>query len=270
MRKNFYRLLLLPLVFFIVSSCQQDEGKRMFSDAKQLWELNKYDEAIQNFIALTKAFPEHQLVDDSLFFIAKIYDLYLNEPDQAIRFYRSLSKKFERSEFQYPTMLNLARIYSNQGDVGKRKAVLIYLKIQKETTPDENWAKNQLKLANLYLDLKRYELARVETKRLIISLPQSKQIASAYHLIGQSYNLEGNKELAILAFSEADQKFDYSRTSLPSAISLADIYEEIGQFQSAITVYKSIITRLNKSEVFYQLAMEKIDKLVNRQKRTNT
>ena len=264
------KILAILISCLILAACQTDEGERMFEEALELSNAGKHDEAIQNFIALTKAFPNHHLLDDSLFWIANINEHYLDDPDQAIRFYRSLNKQFENSEYRYQSMIGLARVYIDQGDGGKRKAVRIYQRIKKIELPAEEKQKNQYQLAQLFLELKEYEKARIELKNLILDHEKSRFVSKAYHLIGSSYYLEGKKKLAEITFLETDRKFNHSRESLASAISLADIYEELDNLQSAIKVYDSIIKRLEITEVYYHLAKDRIERLKSRLKKTNT
>lgn len=253
-----------------ISGCQREEGGVMFSQAIQLWEEEKYDESIQNFIALTKAFPEHELVDDALFWIANIYDQYLNEPKQAIRFYRSLNKSFESSPHYYKSMLKLALVYERQGDDDKRRAIRIYEKLQKLTpvTEEGQWVDNQYRLAKMHFELKQYEKCRIELKNLILKYPNSNFVAKAYYLIGYAYYVEGNLRMAEITFLETDKKFNYSRESLSSAISLADVYEELGQIRPAIAVYKKIINRLDSKEEIYSSFRGRVERLESRLKKT--
>ncbi len=267
-------ILIVLLSFLLMSSsCRRDEGHKMYDQGMALWKSEKYEEAIQNFIALTTAFPSHELVDDSLFWIANIYEHYLANPKQAVRFYRSLNNKFKKSDYSFQSMLGLARVRALQGDEGKRKAIRIYRKLQKQQDlrlSVEEWEQNQLRLANLLFELRNYEQARVELKRLILERPKSENVPKAYHSIGRSYYVEGNLDLARITFLEADHKFGYKKVSLSSALSLADIYEEAGQLKSAIAVYKTILNRLENKEVFYQLASDRIKKLKLRLKKTKT
>ena len=112
-------VILLFVCLVQISSCQRDEAQQMFDRGLELWETKKYDESIQNFIALTKAFPEHHLVDDSLFWIANIYEHYIKDSKQAVRFYRSLTNKFESSDYYLKSMVGLARVRALEGDEGK-------------------------------------------------------------------------------------------------------------------------------------------------------
>lgn len=245
----------------------------MFDGGLQMWKEAKYEESIQNLIALTKAFPEHHLVDDSLFWIANIYEHYLENPDQAVRFYRSLTTVYEESEYLYQSLVGLARVRSQQGDEGKRKAIRIYMKLQNENLDQvepAQWESNQLQLAQLLFDLSNYEQMRVELKRLLHENNQSEFGAKAYYLIGKSYQLEDKLELAELAYLEADSKFRHQKAALSSALSLADIYEATGQLNKAIAVYESILNRLERREIFYQLANNRIQKLRLRVKQTKT
>ncbi|MBU2648112.1 tetratricopeptide repeat protein [bacterium] len=270
----FRRLMLLLVASLIfIQGCQRDEAQRIFDKGLSLWEDEKYDEAIQNFVTLTNAFPEHPLVDDSLFWIANIYEHYLNNPEQTIRFYRSLTSRFENSEYQLRSMIGLGRVRALQGEEGKRKAVRIFRKLQKHPELIQNsdeWVKNQFRLVELFFDLKQYEQARIECKQVILKKTDSKSEAKAYYLIGSSYLLEGNTELAKITFQEVERKFGFNKVSLASAISLADIYEQNGELSLAIAVYQTLLERLQRKEVFYQLANDRIQKLNLRLKKTKT
>ncbi len=264
-------MLLIGLLFS--PGCQRDEAQRIFDKGLTLWEDEKYDEAIQNFVALTKAFPEHHLVDDSLFWIANIYEHYLKNPEQTIRFYRYLTGKFENSEFQFKSMVGLGRVRALQGDEGKRKAIRIFRKLQKHPEMIQNekkWVENQFRLIDLYFELKEYEQTRIELKQVILKETGAKSDSKAYYLIGRSYLLEGKTELAKITFLEVDRKFGFKRVSLDSAIILADIYEQNGELRSAIAVYDTILKRLERKEVFYQLANDRKKKLNLRLKKTKT
>ncbi len=264
--------VLLFLIALLVS-CQKDEAQRMFDSGMELWKQQKYEDSIQNFIALTKAFPEHHLVDDSLFWIANIYEHFVKNPDQAVRFYRSLNTTFENSDYHISAMLGLARMRAMQGDEGKRRAIRILMKLQKQSSPplaDELWEQNQLQLAQLFFELKNFDQARAELKRLIFEKPESGNVPLAYYQIGMYFLEEGHLELAKLTFIEADKKFKHRKEALSSALSLAAIYEESGQLNEAIQIYESILNRLEKKEVFYQLANNRIKKLKSRVKKTKT
>ena len=255
-----------------ITSCQRDEAQQIFDRGLTLWETKKYDESIQNFIALTKAFPEHHLVDDSLFWIANIYEHYLKDSKQAVRFYRSLTIKFESSDYYLKSMVGLARVRALEGDEGKRKAIRIYRKLQKKPAIHEGkeWTENQLQLAGLFFDLKQFKQARIELKRLIVEKPQSKLLPRAYYKLGRSYYLEGKIDLARITFLETEQKYEFQKASLDSAINLADIYEESGELESAIKVYQTILNRLEEKEVYYQMAVNRMKKLRSRLRKTIT
>lgn len=268
MKNNFIGILIITLL--ALSGCQKDEASKMFDNAVTLWEQKKYEEANQNFIALTKAFPDHGLVDDSLFWIANIYELYLNSPEESIRYYRSLTKRFENSDYFYQSMARLAGIYKTKDDEGLRKALLIYRKLLKRAPSEKEWEKMKVNLANVYFKLKYYEQSRSAFKKLINKTKDEELIARAYYSIGYSYYIEGKMELAKISFQETEKRYNYSKRSLSSAIHLADIYEDEGDLQSAVDVYESILKRLDQNEVLYQMAKGRISKLKNRLIKTHT
>ena len=264
--------ILLLACLLLVASCQNQGGRRMFDEAMVMWQEGRHEEAVQNFIALTKAYPEDPLVDDAVFWIANIYEHYLKNTTQAIRYYRSLTKGFENSEYYYPSMLGLARCYAVEGKESKegiRKAILIYQKLTESKLDAEDEAQIYYNLAQLYFETKQYEQTRLSLKKLITRSPKSPLAPRAYHLIGFSYYLEGKLDLAEATYVETERSFEQSKASLDSAISLADIYEDQDRLAEAIEVYNSIIVRLKSDEIFFQLANSRIAKLKTRLKQTN-
>ena len=213
MRKSRVWLFLLFLLFLTVGSCQKNQGKKLFDEALAFWEQNRYEEAVQNLIILTKTYPNHYLIDDSLFWIGNIYDHYLKKPEQAIRYYRLLNKNFETSDYINKSMYSLARIYLNQGDDGLRKALLIYQKLLKLDLTEEEWEKHQFSLAEIYFQLRYFEQGRVVLKELLQKGKNSELVHKAYYLIGNSYYREGRPDLTELYFLEAEKKFNHSKKS---------------------------------------------------------
>ena len=224
---------------------------------------------MQNFTALATAYPDHELVDDSLFWVANLYEHYLSNNEQAIRYYRSLTKRYEDSEYYFQAMAGLARVYAQRGDEGRQKALLIYQKLQKSHLPMQQASENQIRLAEIYLHFEQYGKARVELKRLIEQAPNSDYVPRAYHLIGLSFHREGRRDLAEITYLEVDQRYDFSKTTIASALSLAQLYEESDRLQSAIAMYESILKRLDRQEVFYLLANDRIKKLRDRRRFTS-
>ena len=268
---SFRVIALTAVCLLLFSSCQRNRDRRFFDEALALWEQEKYEEAIQNFVIFTKSYPEHNLVDDSLFWIANIYEHYVKDHKQAIRFYRLLLKRFENSEYVKRSMSGLARIYLDQGSEDSlRKALLIFQKFQRSVETATEWEKNQYQLAQIYMRLKRYEQARSTLKELIRQRGSSELIHKAYYLIGSAYFMEGRQDLTEPAYLEAEKRFDHSRQSLTTAIRLANIYEEQGHLQSAIKVYRTILNRLEKGEMFYQLVKYRVARLHSRLRKTNT
>ena len=268
MQKSLKTKLLLLAWLLLAASCQNQGGRRMFDEAMVMWQEGRHEEAVQNFIALTKAYPENDLVDDSMFWIANLYEHYLKDKEQAIRYYRSLTRD-ENSEYMLPALKGLARVYESQGGDARKKAQLIYQKLQTLPLAPEEFTKNQLRLAELYLEFREFEKCRAELKKLLSANPNTKLTPRAYHLIGLGYYIEGQREMAEVAFLEVDKKFQYSRPTLDSAMSLAQLYEERDQLDQAIIVYESILNRLDGREVFYQLANDRIRKLRSRQRQTS-
>jgi len=270
MAKSKIWLFLLLLLFLMIGSCQKNQGKKLFDEALVFWEQNRYEEAVQNLIILTKTYPDHYLIDDSLFWIGNIYDHYLKKPEQAIRYYRLLNKKFEASEYINKSMHSLARIYLDQGDDGLRKTLLIYQKLLKLDLTEEEWEKHQFSLAEIYFQLRYFEQGRVVLKELLQKRENSEIAHKAYYLIGNSYYREGRPDLTELSFLEAEKKFNHSKKSLTTAISLANIYEEQGHLQSAIETYQTILDRLKPNEMFFQLALSRMAGLKARLNKTHT
>jgi TolA-binding protein len=266
-------LIVIVLCGSLTASCRRDEARQIFDRGLAFWQAEKHDEAVQSLIALTKAFPEHPLVDDALFWIANIYEHYLNDNKQTVRYYLLLTSHYEDSQYYQRALIGLARVRSQEGEEGKLRAIRIYRKLQSQLTVTANetaWEKNQLRLAQLFMELEQYEQARAELKQLILKSQVADFVARAYYLIGRSYVMQGQPELAKIAFLDAERKFGLQKIALAAAFSLADIYEQSGELSTAVAIYESVLERLERSEVFYQLADDRIKKLKLRLRQTNT
>ena len=256
-------LLIIVLSFYLATCTNVKEAEDLFNRAILLWEKMEYDEAIEHFITLTKLHPSSHLVDDSLYFIANIYHIHLNENKQAIRYYRYLNKRFSDSEFYADSLKNLASLHvHNKDDIDK--AIRIYRTIQEEFPAGENFVENQIEIAKLMIRKNDFGIARAELKKLIENDQSKQNKAIAYSLIGFSYYQEGKIELARLAYQAAQQFDKVGQTKWYSAINLAGIYEEEGDLKQSLDTFENLLSKVEQDELMYILVQKRIKKIQSR------
>ena len=249
-------LLFVLAAVFLSGGCTRNEDSELFNEAVEFWKNEEYENSIQNFITLTKTHPNSRLTDDSLFWIAGIYNHYLQEPQQAIRYYRALSKKRD-SEYYKDAMRELADIYLNSNTENRNRAILIYRKLQSLDLDVEKWEENQYRIVNYYLDSGDYELARVELKKFAERTNDPAWLMQIYRLIGFSYYIEGNLALAEKTYREAFEKFPEADTGL----NLVNIYQETQKLDRALSVLKALQANVTLDPPVKKLLEKQIENL---------
>lgn len=88
--------------------------KSLFNGAKGLMNSKQYLEAIQQFAAIEKEYPQHSYADDARLWAAEAYD-NLNQPDDVVRLLNDLPDRYPEGDMAHEALWRLARMaYQNQ------------------------------------------------------------------------------------------------------------------------------------------------------------
>lgn len=236
------KLCLAVMSLFLFSSCFQQEAETIYKKALQAWDEGRYEEATQNFIAVARFHADQPLADDSLFWAANIYDLYMDEPSNAIRYYEALQKKYQKSPYILQTINNLVRIYKDGERDHQYRALELEVRKRALLEGTDQISQSFYDQAKLHIQLHQNSQARAVLKQLIIEHPDSNLVSAAYALIGYSFYSEHQYELAKLAFKAAYKNEETPLNNLVATVRLADFYEDQGQLSQAIAYYQEAIS----------------------------
>ena len=232
----------------------------MFDRAIQLWKKGSNEEAVQHFIALTKAYPNHGLVEDALFWVANLYHYKLKEPEQAVHFYKLLQKR-PQSVYYSRSLFQLAEIYLENKE--EEKAIFIYQQLQKQD--DENVDKVRYLLSKAYFSLGKFEQARASIKKLIIGQPDmvagEEYLFRSYLLVAKSYQREKKFLLAKEFLEEMKRLFPQPINLIKTRLYLAKNYEEMGKLVSAKSIYQKLLQDKEQKSFLQKAVLHRIRKI---------
>ncbi len=260
MIKNFYLFVFVSLFFL---GCEGRNAQRIFNSAVRSWDNQRYEEALQNFIAVARTYPKHYLADDALYWIATTYQFYLKRPRQAIVYYKSLIHQFPKSEFLINSNFYIAKIYE-KGDSSKiENAIYIYQDLlnTNEITP-EQVLKSYQAIVNNYMKIAQYQNARTVLKKMYQKYSNKEEIVSnIYILIASSYEKESKFKFAEITYKEALGKVRTKELQHKIYFKMANLLEANGNFKRAIKIYKNLLSNTSaelKTEYNFKiLALQK-------------
>ena len=243
--------IILLFCLFIFYGCENNTRK-IFNTAVQLWNNEKYVESLQNFIAVAKTQPNHNLADDSLYWIATTYHFYLNQPNQAINYYKNIIRQFPKSEFAANSYFYIAKIYEQGNSSSIENAIYVYqdLLANDDLITDEEVMKIYLSIIKNYIKIEQYQNARVILKKMYQKYTNNEEIiAKVYLLLGKSYEKENKFKFAEITYKEAIKKIRISKYREQILFRIANLLETNGEWRQAIKIYERLNKEANNTKV---------------------
>ena len=251
-------------IFLFFLGCENPRVQKIFNRAVQDWDNRQYEEALQNFIAVSRTYPENDLADDALYWVANIYQNYLSLPEQALVYYRNLIRQYPDSEFYIQSNFSIAKIYEEGSVSDIENAIYIYQdllnhnSIQAEKVIMAYW-----RIVNNYFKINQFQNVRSVLKTMYSKYSQDEEIlANIYHITARSYEMEGKLKFAEITYKEALKKIQLKESKKKLQFQLANILEEIGELKQALEFYQILQKDADTNEEKeYQF---KVDALKNR------
>ena len=230
-------------IYLILGDIYMEEGDlgKALKIYKQL--IDKYPEFYAGYFFVGKIYAEQGKTVDAEKEFKKALDL---EPDleearfELIKLYESLGKKqktieiyneiLERNSNNIRAALELGLFYYKNGMIKDSDKLLDELAAKSLSDPEVI-----RKVAQIYLDEKKYDDAIIVLERMLKSLPDS---SSIHYAAGIAYNGINDKEMAIVHFKQVqpDSKFYQS-----AVIQISLLYRDQGKIGEAINFLENLI-----------------------------
>ncbi len=217
-------------VALALSACSG--ASRQLDDANELRHAGRPHEALKGYQDVLAELGEGRLSrgDDALrlralTFAAEVSYLELGEYMGAISYYRRIISLYPATEDAWRARARIGDIYVErlQDRVG---AIAQYADIAASGSPKA--ADYQLKVAQLYLELKNYEQARTEARILREKWPDGALADEAQLLTAQAWALEKGAEEALGALRALIERKPRSDIAARALAEEAHIYEQFG------------------------------------------
>ncbi len=269
MKRNFLTTcVLLCSCLVLISSCDFNKPDHIFTRAVEKMQAYQYKDAVTLFDIIVRAYPDSELVDRSLFFIANTYETYLLDLPKAIKTYRTILQRGPDSAYYTASIEALFRIYIAGGNKNMREMALLISRLYTNPNNKYNFAKQYI-LAQEYLQTKDYQQTRVIAKQIYVHAKTPLWQQRAYYLIGKSYEQQGNLAMALLTVKEMQKKYSKTIYAVPIILEIGDIFERQGNLLQAVTMYRKILNNTEKQSIYYQLTYERIERIRLRMRYTN-
>ena len=235
--------------------------------------INQSQEKITLLITLTESFPDSDLVDDSIFEIAKIY-AEQKDYTQSELYYQKLIDEFLTSELRPNALLNIGLDFFNQGKNVKasdklRQIVVEYPQISlvqqavqtlKEISVEQNsveefseWMSNvetttlsegeieraAFQAIERLIDNNQAEDAITALRDYTSRYPEGLDVLRAYFLLGELNFKKGQWEEALLSFTYVVEKQPNSYSE-QAFVRMTEIYKGLDRVEEAISVWKHL------------------------------
>ncbi|MDL2124155.1 MAG: tetratricopeptide repeat protein, partial [Deltaproteobacteria bacterium] len=244
-------------IYLILGDIYMEEGDlgKALKVYKQL--VDKYPEFYAGYFFIGKIYAEQGKIVDAEKEFLKTLDL---EPDleearfELIELYKSIGEEqktieiykeiLKRNSNNIRAALELGLLYYKNGMI--KDSDKLFNDLAAKSLSDSEVIK---KVAQIYLDKKKYNDAIIAIEGMLKSLPGSSDI---HYAAGMAYNAINDKETAIAQFKQVppDSKFYQN-----SVIQISFLYRDLGKIREAINFLENLIENVpDKPELMLYLA----------------
>lgn len=214
----------------LLIACDKSGGEA-YKKGEELWEAERYREALIQYEKVVSKDPEGHLATDALYQIGNIYYLNLRDYPKAIDSYRKLVETSPGSPFSPDAQRRIAEIYREKfGDL--KGAVSEYQRFVKVFPKEADRAR--YRMAECHILLKEFDKAREQYENILKETPDIDYKDDVLYQIANSYYLEGKTGEAKKGFEELVEKFPETRFMVDARFVIALAFEEEGNVQEAL------------------------------------
>jgi len=228
----YWHLILISALMFHLTACDRSGGEA-YKKGEELWEAEKYSEAVAQYEKVVSDYPKGHLATDALYQIGNINYLNLRDYWKAIEAYRSLVEMSPGSPFSPDAQRKVADIYKDKfGDL--KGAIAEYQRFIKVFPKEADKAIYQM--AQCYVLLKEFGKGREQYENILKEHPDIDYADDVHYQIANSYYLEGKTGEAIKEFEELLEEFPDSRFAADASFEIALAKEEDGNLLEALSI----------------------------------
>jgi TolA-binding protein len=226
------QFIILILCLSFLAACDKSGGET-YKKGEELWEAEKYSEAVAYYEKVVSDYPRGHLATDALYQIGNINYLNLRDYWKAIEAYRRLVEMSPGSPFSPDAQRKVADIYKDKfGDL--KGAIAEYQRFIKVFPKEADKAIYQM--AQCYVLLKEFGKGREQYENILKEHPAIDYADDVHYQIANSYYLEGNTGEAIKEFEKLLEEFPDSRFAADARFEIALAKEEDGNLQEALSI----------------------------------
>ncbi len=250
--------------------------------AQALFKAGKDDQAIDEFAALQRKYPNSEYGDKSLYIIGWIYFQQSNF-EQAINSYRNVLNVYPNSSLKAMVYYSIGDAFFNLAKYDS--AIANYQNVIVET-PSSNHVYDAIngiqysyvaeghpekaisliddfikrnpslsfadqiffKKGEIYYSLRKYQKAEDAYKEFVADYPQSSSVPDAYYWIGKSAQNLKQYEEAVFNFNKVFENYPSSDAAPAAVIETGNVYDSLKQYDKALAVYDQALDKLSDSK----------------------
>lgn len=214
-----------------------DPDYALFQRATVNGVFKNYEAKIVDLQTILNSYDRSSFIDDALFEIAKSYEL-ANRIDQAISDYIYLTKEVPNSSYVKKAYLQLGLIFYNRSDY--KESIKYYKKVVENYSNTEEARAALVGIKNNYIDLNDVDAYFDYTQNLShsINVTVSEQ-DSIYYMVAERNYMSGRDD-AQEKFDEYLRKFPDGNFRVNAMFYLAEVYYAAGDYSEALKLYEEV------------------------------
>ena len=170
--KILFRLVLLALLVFHLSTCSNNGGEKLVLKANNEWIKGRNHGAIEIFKSVLKKYPSGRPAQESLFRLGEIYHFSLNNSAQAISYFQEVMELNKKGFFSFQAQTYIAEIMEFTFK-DFNQAIIEYQNLINHLGHPEKKGEHQYRIASIYFKKQNYEQALSELEVLLEKYPES-------------------------------------------------------------------------------------------------
>jgi TolA-binding protein len=162
----------------------------------------------------------------------------------------SLFEDFFSIHSDHNELYSVAKYYSSESllNLGNKNAAAVGFKYIADNFLWSNFRHKAIyRLGLIYYEEEQYTQARKQFQQILDEYPSSEHIGSSLYWIGESYIVQNKLEEAIIFLEEAVNSKRRNRYIDYTIFTLANIYEKIGDYESAVRYYDQLLSFYKES-----------------------